>query len=147
VHEGGVASPFIVSWPDKINDRGALRHTAGHLIDIVPTVIELAGNSLSEQRSPGAPPLPGKSLLPAFAADREVPREYLFFFHRDNRGLRSGEWKAVKTFNGNWELYQMTDDRTETHNLAQKYPERLNDMIQKWQESIEEFIKNSNEDE
>ena len=43
VHEGGCASPLIVHWPAGIRDRGALRHTPAHMIDIVPTVLELAG--------------------------------------------------------------------------------------------------------
>ncbi|MFA7369479.1 MAG: arylsulfatase, partial [Kiritimatiellales bacterium] len=139
VHEGGIATPFIVSWPAGIKDRGALRHTEGHLIDMVPTLAALAGGIPDGLRPADAPPLPGRNLLPAFAADVNVPREELFFSHIGNLALSKDGWKAVKVKGGDWELYRQADDRSETHNLAAQYPERLNSMTRRWQALNKEF--------
>ncbi|MCF7864685.1 MAG: sulfatase-like hydrolase/transferase [Kiritimatiellales bacterium] len=144
VHEGGIATPFIVSWPAGIKDRGALRHTEGHLIDIVPTLAALVGGIPDGIRPADAPPLPGKNLLPAFAADVEIPREELFFSHIGNQAISKDGWKAVKTKNRDWELYRKTEDRTETHNLAAQYPERLQDLVQRWETLDAQFKAQAN---
>lgn len=133
VHEGGIASPFIVHWPAAIKDRGAIRHTEGHLIDILPTLAAVAGGIPAGVRPADAPPLPGKNLLPAFMEDAAVPREELWFSHIGNRALRKDGWKAVMAKGGAWELYRMGDDRTETRNLASQYPERLQALVQRWE--------------
>ncbi|MFA6173749.1 MAG: arylsulfatase, partial [Kiritimatiellales bacterium] len=139
VHEGGIASPFIVSWPAGIKDRGALRRTQGHMIDIVPTLAALVGGIPEGVRPADAPPLPGKNLLPAFAADVNVPRDELFFSHIGNQAISMDGWKAVMLKGGEWELYRQADDRSETHNLAAQYPERLNSMTQRWETLNKEF--------
>jgi len=141
VHEGGVSSPFIVSWPAGIKDRGALRRTQGHMIDIVPTLAALVGGIPDGLRPADAPPLPGINLLPAFAADVNILRDELFFSHIGNLAISKDGWKAVKVKGGDWELYRQTEDRTETHNLAAQYPERLNAMTQRWEELNAAFEK------
>jgi len=141
VHEGGVSSPFIVSWPAGIKDRGALRRTQGHMIDIVPTLAALVGGIPDGLRPADAPPLPGRNLLPAFAADVNIPRDELFFSHIGNLAISKDGWKAVKVKGGDWELYRQAEDRTETHNLAAQYPERLNSMTQRWESLSKEFEK------
>lgn len=133
VHEGGIATPFIVSWPAGIKDRGALRHTEGHLIDIVPTLAELVGGIPDGVRPADAPPLPGRNLLPAFEADVKIPRDYLYFSHIGNEAILKEGWKAVRTKGRDWELYRREDDRTETQNLASQYPERLQALVQRWE--------------
>src|SRR5690606_14429569 len=60
VHEGGIATPLIAHWPQGIDARGALRRSPGHVIDVVPTILEVAGGSqFAEDPPPHAPPLPG----------------------------------------------------------------------------------------
>lgn len=96
VHEGGIATPLIVSWPAGIRDRGQLRHTPGHVIDIVPTLLELThAQRAGNDQSPIAPPLPGRSLLSAWQQDVPVDRESLWWLHEGNRALRVGDWKIV----------------------------------------------------
>lgn len=133
VHEGGISTPFIAHWPQGIPARGELRTTPGHVIDIVPTVLQLAG-SASPEAGAGAPPFPGRSLVPAFAQDSAVVRDFLFFHHSGNRALREGDWKLVSAADNNhaWELYHLAQDRAESHNLAAQEPERVQQMAARW---------------
>jgi arylsulfatase len=141
VHEGGIATPLIVHWPRGIADRGSLRHDMGHVIDLLPTLLELAGATAA--LPVGAPPLPGKNLVPAFAKDGSVTRDFLFFHHSGNRALRMGDWKLVsaKTDNDHWELYDLKSDRAETRNLAAAQPDRVRDMAACWQKLQDEFVQ------
>lgn len=143
VHEGGIATPLIVHWPAGIRARGELRHTPGHLIDIVPTLLELAHVAAptswnGEQR----PPLSGRSLVPAFARDVTVPREFIYFEHIGNRGLRQGDWKIVASGpEAPWELYNLARDRLETRDLAAKHPDKVTALSSIWLQSHDEFRK------
>jgi arylsulfatase A-like enzyme len=141
VHEGGISTPLIVHWPRGITDRGTLRRDPGHLIDLMPTLAELAGGTLSATR--GAPALPGHSLVPDFAKDGNIARDSLFFHHSGNRALRVGDWKIVSAADGGdqWELYDLKTDRTETKNLAVSQPEKTREMAARWQKLEDEFVK------
>ena len=127
VHEGGTATPLIVHWPGGINVPGELRHSTGHVIDIWPTVIELAG--INERRD--EPLRPGVSLLKSFERDQSDNRT-LWWSHEENHALRAGNWKVSKTKAGSWELYQPDRDRCETDNLAEAEPRRLKDLVTRW---------------
>jgi arylsulfatase len=141
VHEGGVSSPLIARWPAGIRDGGGLRHTPSHFIDILPTLLELAGVDPDAcGHGPAAPPLPGRSLVPAFAHDTHIPHPYLFFHHNRNRALRVGDSKLVaKGADGPWELYDLSCDRAETQDLAAAHPERVAELAARWQELEDEF--------
>jgi arylsulfatase len=137
VHEGGISTPLIVHWPDGIAARGELRHDPGHVIDIVPTLLDL--NAAPRGPVESVPPLPGKSLVPAFAADGSLKHDYLWWSHEGNRAIRMGNWKLVAAKNQLWELYDLETDRTETQNLAKRYPERARDLAEHWQIHMDEF--------
>lgn len=143
VHEGGIATPLIVHWPKGISFQGEHRHNVGHVIDFVPTILEVVGsggkrNSLSESGS--LPPLPGKSLVPVFAEDGTVDREHLWWYHEGNRAVRVGRWKLVSAgLKGPWELYDLKVDRTETNDLAPKYPYKVRQLAQVWTGRLNEF--------
>ena len=141
VHEGGIATPFIVQWPKGIVARGELRHNPGHLIDLVPTVLEIAGGKApATWESKPVPPAPGKSLVPAFAKDGAVTHEYLWWMHEKNRALRIGDWKIVAAgADSPWELYDLRTDRAESNDLAKKQPDRVNEMAAVWAKHTEEF--------
>lgn len=137
VHEGGIATPLIVHWPKGIRARGELRHDVGHVIDFVPTLLELAGAPWTNTwNGATAPPLPGRSLAPAFARDGAVSREFLFFNHENNHALRVGDWKlaATRDNTNEWFLYDLSRDRCEMDNLASKNPERARQMSAQWLE-------------
>lgn len=133
VHEGGISTPLVVHWPKGIQlQPGSFVSTPGHVIDFMPTVVDLAGGKLAPP-APEAPPYPGKSLLPAFAG-KDIPRDFLHFKHDGNRALIKGPWKIVSAkIDGNkWELYNRDSDRTEMHDLAAEKPEVLRTLVQEW---------------
>lgn len=142
-HEGGISTPLIVHWPKGIAARGELRHDVSHVIDFVPTLLELAG--VKPELPAGSPPFPGCSLVPAFAKDGSVTRDNLFFNHEGNRGLRVGSFKVVSAREDQnaWELYDLTNDRCERHNLAAAQPDRVRDMAARWQQLQAEFTRNA----
>ena len=139
VHEGGVSSPLIVQWPKGLTvAKGSFCPTVGHLMDLMPTFLELAG-----ARYPGEfngneiYRLPGQSLVPIFTG-KDIPREAICYEHEANRAIRKDNWKLVSRavfrppYTGQWELYDLEKDRTETHNLAGQYPDMVTEMAAMW---------------
>lgn len=127
-HEGGVATPLIAHWPAGIKGRGALRHQPAHVIDIMATALDVAGISYpTHYQNEPIKPLDGKSLLPVFTQDKAI-HEALFFEHHGNRAVRQGKWKIVAIQEGPWALYDMERDRTETTDLALRYPEVVSEL-------------------
>jgi arylsulfatase len=140
VHEGGIATPLIVHWPRGIAARGELRHTPGHVIDLVPTVLETAGGKGPEARNGRRIPLaPGKSLVPVFARDGTVERDSLWWLHEGNRALRVGNWKLVAARDGPWELYDLSSDRSESDDLAGARPEAVRELAAVWRKQFGEY--------
>jgi arylsulfatase len=136
VHEGGISTPLLAHWPKGIRGRGELRHTPGHVIDIVPTVLELAGGEWPGKR----PPLPGKSLVPALGRDVAVRRESIWWLHEGNRALLAGGWKIVSAGKGAaWELYRMGEDRSETRDLARDMPGKVRELAAMWEKQFKEY--------
>jgi len=136
-HEGGISTPLIVHWPKGIKARGEFRRDPGHVVDFVPTLLDLAGAHVTNTwHGVTAPPLAGRSLVPAFARDGTVEHEFIFFQHEGNRGLRMGNWKLVSAQENEsqWELYDLGQDRSEMHNLVAQQPERARQMNDRWTE-------------
>jgi len=135
LNEGGISSPMIVRWPDGIKDRNKLRHDPCHFVDILPTLVDLAGGG-----APGN--LSGRTLAPAFQKDGAAPHDFLYFNHNDNRALRIGDQKLLATGKtGEWELFDMATDRSEQHNLAAAKPETVRALAARWQELDEGYAR------
>lgn len=141
VHEGGIATPFIMRWPAGIKTPGANRVTPAHVVDLLPTVLELAGASLPEQIAGlPVPPLPGRSLTATLRADAAVERASLWWQHEGNRALRVGNYKIVAAGeSAAWELYDLSTDRAETKDLADAQPERVRAMAEQWQREADAY--------
>jgi arylsulfatase len=142
VHEGGISTPLIVHWPRLIKSQNALRHTPAHVIDVVPTILELAGvTKPQEWQGTPVPPAPGKSLVAAFANDTTIERESLWWLHEGNRASRVGDWKLVALRDHDWELYNLANDRTEQHNLASQHPDRVKTLSDLWEKKTQAFTE------
>ena len=138
VHEGGNSTPLVVHWPAGIQARGELRHTPAHVIDIVPTILDVAGiEKPTEWDGETIPPAPGQSLVPAFDKDVTVDRDLLWWLHEGNRAIRVGDWKLVAAKGDPWELYDLRNDRAESRNLAQEQPEKAKKLEDLWNRQLE----------
>ena len=152
--EGGTRNPLIVYYPKLIKDPGAFRTQYGHVIDLLPTTLELIGLNPPEYiRGIKQDTLQGTSLAysltdPAAASRHRIQYYYIF----GSRSIYEDGWKAevyhhpdffdmtstnskfkpdstVNNFDRDvWELYNLNNDYTERINVADKYPEKLNEL-------------------
>jgi arylsulfatase len=142
VHEGGISTPLIAHWPAGISAKGELRQTPGHVVDIVPTVLELAGvQKPKEWQGEPIPDAPGRSLVPALAKDVTIPRTSLWWLHEGHRAVRVGDWKLVAAKGDPWELYDLRTDRAEQKNLAAKLPDKVKELERVWQEQTDRYTE------
>lgn len=136
-HEGGINTPMIAYWPKGIAEsmRGRFYREPCHLIDLLPTWMQLAG---STAKYPGVsketdiPAIDGVSLLPTFAGNSLTREKPLFFEFGSGKAVRDGAWKLVRNRTNAWELYNLASDRTETNDLAAVEPDRAERMEQAW---------------
>lgn len=124
MHEGGIATPSIWNWPRGIKRPGELTNSVGHIIDLMPTLSELAGAG-------GNRNLPGRSLvslLKGKGTDGKTERN-IFWEHEGNAAIRKGDWKLVKDKEDpSWALYNLADDPGESVNLSGRYPKKLREL-------------------
>jgi arylsulfatase len=127
-HEGGISTPFIAAWPGGIQARGDLRRQVGHITDILPTLLEVAGaEHPKEYQNRSVKPLEGRSLVPTFADQPRAERP-IFWEHEGNRAVLKGEWKLVARHRDPWQLYDLKRDRTELHDLAPSNPAKVSEL-------------------
>ena len=132
-HEGGISTPFVAQWPAGIAARGGLSHEVGHVVDILPTLLEVAGAAYpAVRKEEQIPPLAGRSLAKSLAGEKMGERT-LAWEHEGNRAIRVGDWKLVAAFGNAWELYNLAVDRSETDNLAQRHSEKVRELATAWQ--------------
>lgn len=134
--EGGISTPFIAYAPGKIAPN-TLFHTPAHIIDIQPTIFDLAGVKYpAEYKSSKLIPQEGISFRPALENKEWKGHDVIYWEHEGNRAVRKGDWKIVSFYPENkWELYNIKEDRTELTNLAIVNPEKvaeLNELYTIW---------------
>ncbi len=155
-HLGGTRDPLIISWPARINNTGDLRSQFSHVTDIAPTLYEAAGiNPPKTVDGFTQTPLEGTSLIYTFDHPGEPSHHHIqYFASRGNRAIYKDGWWAgdrvnftweanggvgAETRNPNynvhpWELYNLNDDYSQANNLADKYPEKLKELQQLFDE-------------
>jgi arylsulfatase len=144
VHEGGISTPFIAHWPAGIRDPGRIvKGPHFHLIDVMPTLCEVAGAKYPGTYAGRAvTPAQGVSMVPALLGEQMPPRgRPLFWQHENHAAVREGNWKLVTSNDrdaGAWELYDLTEDRSETEDLARERPEVVKELKGKWDAWAEE---------
>lgn len=143
LHEGGSATPFFLHWPAKIAPRGEWYRDTAQLIDVMPTLLDVAGAAYPPKRKGvKTVPLDGISLRPAFTGAPLERGEPLFAEHETNASVRERNWKLVGesvampdgTQARQWELYDLAKDRTEMNNLAAAHPEKVRELAAKWED-------------
>lgn len=140
VHEGGISTPLVVHWPVGISARGELRQSPAHVIDLVPTILDVVGITKPTQwNGEPIPPAPGRSLVPAFAQEVTIGRDFLWWLHEGNRAVRVGDWKLVAAKGDPWALYDLRTDRAESQNLATAHPEKVQELEALWNQQTEEM--------
>jgi arylsulfatase len=132
-HEGGIATPLIVHWPAGIAEKGGWRDQPAHLIDVMATIVEVTGAEYPAEKNGKTIQAPeGRSLLPVFAGE-PIRRKELYWEHEGNAAVRQGDWKLVRLGGkGDWELYDMKSDRTESHDLATDQPDKVGELSTLW---------------
>ena len=140
-HAGGVRAPMILSWPAGITARDEIRPQFHHVIDIAPTILDLAGIT-APQHYNGIPqmPLHGVSLRYSFQDTRATSeRQTQYFEMFSHRAIWHDGWKAVAFHQrgqsyeqDRWELYRLEDDFSECRDLAKQHPEMLERLVALW---------------
>ncbi|MEH1768852.1 MAG: arylsulfatase [Nostoc sp.] len=140
-HFGGTRNPLVISWGDRIKDRGGLRSQFHHVIDIAPTILEATGITAPTQvNGVKQQPIEGTSLAYTFDdADAPSHRKTQYFEMLGNRAIYDQGWIAAArhprlpwqaTIKADfeqdpWELYNIEKDFSEANNLADQNPEKL----------------------
>lgn len=134
VHEGGIATPLIIHWPAGMDSNGEITEQPGHVIDLMATCLDLANSPYPptfENRK--ITPMAGKSLLPIIQGEQREGHEVLFWEHFGARAVRQKDWKLVMlNEKADWELYNLSEDKTEINNLAAQYPEKVAELSTLW---------------
>ena len=140
MHEGGISTPFIAYYPGFAK-AGTINNSTAHIIDIMPTCLELAGAKYPVYYNENKlTPLEGISLAGIIKSGAGIGNDTLYWEHEGNKAIRAGKWKLVyEAEYGNWELYDMEKDRTETTNLSASYPALVTKLLnayQKWEKKV-----------
>ena len=155
VHNGGIADALVISWPKGIKAKGEVRNQYHHITDIGATILDVTGTPFFEEIDGHKQmDLDGKSMAYSFdnnEAPTNHPEQYYELF--GNRAIYKDGWKAV-TIHGNrmpwnlnktapfeddiWELYHIDEDFSESKNLADENPEKLEELKTRWEELAEE---------
>ena len=136
-HEGGIATPCVISYPKGIpvGMNGKVVHQPGHLVDVMATLVGISKAKYPSRYNDHAiTPMQGVNLLPLWQGKNLQRKEPIFWEHEGNIALREGKWKLVKEDKEKeFQLYDMENDRTEMNDLSEKEPAKVKEMMQKYE--------------
>lgn len=140
MHEGGISTPCIVSWPGGIleKNQGSILRQFASLPDIMATCVDLAKTRYPKKyQGNSIHPLQGKSFISQLKGkNKPVHKEPVFWEHEGNRAVRLGNYKLVMAWDDNkpenWELYNVRRDRTEMLDLSKLMPDKVEKMKKMW---------------
>jgi len=144
--EGGIRAPLIVKLPGTMSNAGLMSHEFIHVRDIVPTILDIADVSHPEEfEGRAVHPLQGQSLLEYFSGEKETPYAGAAQVGYELFGLKAyfdGNWKILRMpppfASGEWELYNLAEDPSEMHDLSSEYPEKVEEMVKRWEQYKED---------
>jgi arylsulfatase A-like enzyme len=140
-HGGGIRAPLVVHWPARIPAGGAIRPQYHHVVDVVPTVLEVLGiPAPAEYRGASQLPIHGVSLAYTFdAPDAPTRKETQHYELLGDRAIWHRGWKAVARHEAGtdfdadrWELYHLDADFSESRDLAAEHPAKLRELVDRW---------------
>jgi len=133
LYEGGIRVPFLLSWPGHI-PVGVHSQPVSSL-DVMATAVDLVGKPQRDWQGDG------KSLLPiADGVASSASRASLFWRVGQKHAVRHGDWKLIRN-GGDWELFDLATDVSESHDLAADYPDRVDELAGLWQDWSAEQIE------
>lgn len=137
MYEGGICTPMIAHWPSGIKvAKGSVTDEVCHIIDVMATSMELAkADYPASYKGNTILPMEGKSLVPILKSGKRKGHEFIGFEHFNEKALMSNDgWKIIQPGNkAKWELYNLNTDRSEQHNLAEKYPDKVAAMVKQYE--------------
>lgn len=145
---GGVRTPMILSWPDATRDPGAIRTQYVDTVDIAPTLAAAAGTAFPRAMKGVAEiPVAGKSILATVrSASAPSARSVQYFELRGNRAITAGKWRAVAIHQigtdfakDKWQLFDTEADFAEAYDLADRYPDKLEELKRLWWREARKF--------
>lgn len=141
-YKGGMQTPLIVHWPAGLRTPpGSFTHQRGHIIDLLPTILEVAQVDYPETfAGRRINPVDGLSLLPVLRGEEREGHPVLCFEHEGHKSIIRGPWKANQLRREtDWRLYHIDRDRTETIDLGGEHPELLQELIGLWRQWADEM--------
>jgi arylsulfatase len=117
--EGGIKSPLIINWPHNIRDGGAINTSVGHVVDLMPMVLNVSGAAYPTAQDGSLSVLPGVDLLDK---NQQTDKRKLYWSHFGQHAMRDAEWKIIRIDEESWQLYNLHEDPTEINNVAQANP-------------------------
>jgi len=147
---GGTCDPLVISWPKGIKARGEVRNQYHHCTDIVPTILDICGLQMPKvYKGAEQYPISGVSMRYSFDAKPDAPtqKKRQYYAMLGTRGIWQDGWKAAAIHaplsgkghfdKDRWELYHVDQDRSESKDLAQQHPEKLQELIKAWFEEAD----------